>query len=303
MYFTADTLVFQDGQFTSAEQAQCSLYAPSLHYGHAVFEGIRAYQTANGPRIFKVKEHYERLQYSCRAIHMPLNYSVEELTDITYQLLEKNNLSNAYIRPLVYAPEPMMSIKAPTTSSLFMAAWEWGNYFSNQLTRLTISPYQRPNPKSVPIEAKVSSHYANSIIASHEAKQRGYDEALLLDINGYVAEGPGANFFYEWDGALYTAPAGNILQGITRNTIIELARSMGVPVFEEFFTPETLHHANGAFLTGTAAEVVGVASIDDHVFGTPYEETIGAKLAAAYSALVREEVGARRTRPVAERPA
>ncbi|MBC6612638.1 branched-chain amino acid transaminase [Hymenobacter sp. BT507] len=303
MYFTNHTLVFHGGQFIPAEQAQCSLYASSLHYGHAVFEGIRAYDTANGTRVFKIKEHYERLAYSCRATSIPLAYSVQELTDITYQLLKKNNLSNAYIRPLVYAPDPMMSIKAPTSSSLFMAAWEWGNYFSNQLTRLTISPYQRPNPKSVPIEAKVSGHYANSIIASHEAKSRGYDEALLLDINGYVAEGPGSNFFYEWDGALYTAPAGNILQGITRNTIIELARNMGIPVFEEFFTPETLHHATGAFLTGTAAEVVGVASIDDHVFETPYEATIGARLAAAYAALVREEVGARATRPAVEHSA
>ncbi|UOR06082.1 branched-chain amino acid transaminase [Hymenobacter aerilatus] len=303
MYFTADTVVFLDGQFIPATQAQCSLYVPSLHYGHAVFEGIRAYQTANGPRVFKAKEHYERLQYSCRAIHMPLAYSVEELTALTYELLEKNNLTNAYIRPLVYAAEPSMGIKTPATSSLFLAAWEWDKYLGDQLMRLTISPYERPNPKAVPIEAKVSGHYANSIIASHEAKSRGYDEALLLDMNGYVAEGPGSNFFYEWDGALYTAPAGNILQGITRNTIIGLARDMGIPVFEEFFTPETLHHATGAFLTGTAAEVVGVASIDDHVFETPYEETIGAKLAAAYAALVREKVGARTTHPVAERSA
>ena len=290
MYFNDNTLVFQDGQFQLAAQAQCSLYAPSLHYGYAVFEGIRAYQTARGPRVFKAAAHYERLHSSCRAIHMPLAYSVAELTDLTYQLLEKNGLTNAYIRPLVYAAEPSMGIKTPATSSLFLAAWEWDKYLGDQLMRLTISPYERPNPKAVPIEAKVSGHYANSIIASHEAKSRGYDEGLLLDMDGYVAEGPGANFFYECDGALYTAPPGHILPGITRNTLIDLAREMGVAVLEERFTPDTLRHATGAFLTGTAAEVVGVASVDEHVFATPYSETLGARLAAAYAALVREEV-------------
>ena len=154
-----------------------------------------------------------------------------------------------------------MGIKTPAASSLFLAAWEWDKYLGDQLMRLTISPYERPNPKAVPIEAKVSGHYANSIIASHEAKSRATTRASCLTWDGYVAEGPGANFFYECDGAPLHRPAGHILPGITRNTIIDLAREMGVAVFEERFTPETLRHATGAFLTGTAAEVVGVASV------------------------------------------
>jgi branched-chain amino acid aminotransferase len=286
MYFDNSTLVFLDGEFIPAEQATCGAYAQSLHYGYAVFEGIRAYSTPQGTRIFKAREHYERLHYSCRAIGLPLNYSVEELTEISYDLLAKNNLSDAYIRPLAFAATPHMTLTTPAAGNLLMAVWHWGKYLGNQSLRLTISPYERPNPKAVPIEAKVSGHYANSIIASSEAKGRGFDEALLLDMNGFVAEGPGANFFVEKDGELFTAPGGSILRGITRNTIIDLAREAGITVTERFFKPEELRGATGAFMTGTAAEVIGVASVDDVVFNTPFEQTLGAQLAASYSALV-----------------
>jgi branched-chain amino acid aminotransferase len=286
MYFNSDTLAFVDGEFVKADEAQVGAYAQSLHYGYAVFEGIRSYATPSGTQIFKAQEHYERLHYSCRSIGLPFNYSVEELTDITYQLLEKNNLADAYIRPLVYAATPNMTLKHATSSNLLIAVWDWGKYLGDQSLRLTISPYQRPNPNAVPIEAKVSGHYVNSIIASSEAKGRGYDEALLLDMNGYVAEGPGANFFFEKNGELFTAPKGSILRGITRNTIIDLAREAGISVTEKFFTPDELQGATGAFYTGTAAEVVGIAAIDELEFSTPFAETLGAQLAERYRALV-----------------
>ncbi|MHC2992112.1 branched-chain amino acid aminotransferase [Pontibacter sp. HJ8] len=286
MYFNNNTIVFLDGNFIKADQATCSIYAQSLHYGFAAFEGIRSYTTPAGTRIFKAKEHYERLHYSCQAVGLPLAYSVEEMTDLTYRLLEKNHFTDAYIRPLVYAGEPNMGIKTPATSNLFIAAWEWGKYLGDQCLRLMVSPYERPNPKSVPIEAKISGHYPNSIIASSDAKAKGYDEALLLDMNGFVAEGPGSNFFFEKGGELYTAPAGSILKGITRSTVIDLAREAGIKVHERFFRPEELQEAEGAFLTGTAAEVIGVSSIDSHVFEKPFSDTIGAALAAQYSALV-----------------
>ena len=286
MYFNSDTLAFVDGEFVKADEAQVGAYAQSLHYGYAVFEGIRSYATPSGTQIFKAQEHYERLHYSCRSIGLPFNYSIEELTDITYQLLEKNNLSDAYIRPLVYAATPNMTMKHATSSNLLIAVWDWGKYLGDQSLRLTISPYQRPNPNAVPIEAKVSGHYVNSIIASSEAKGRGYDEALLLDMNGYVAEGPGANFFFEKNGELFTAPQGSILRGITRNTIIDLARESGISVTEKFFTPDELQGATGAFYTGTAAEVVGIAAIDELEFSAPFSETLGAQLAERYRALV-----------------
>ena len=286
MYFNPDTLTFVDGEFVKADQAQVSTYAQSLHYGYAAFEGIRSYATPAGPQIFKAQEHYERLLYSCRTIGLPFAYSVEELTAITYQLLELNKLADAYIRPLVYVGTPNMTLKCATSTNLLIAVWDWSTYFGNQSLRLSISPYQRPNPKAVPIEAKVAGHYVNSIIASSEARNRGYDEALLLDMNGFVAEGPGANFFFEKEGELFTAPTGSILRGITRNTIIDLAREAGINVTERFFTPAELEGATGAFFTGTAAEVVGIASIDELEFRTPFQETLGAQLAERYRALV-----------------
>ena len=289
MYFDNNTLVFLDGEYVSAEQATCGVYAQSLHYGYAVFEGIRAYQTAQGTRIFKAREHYERLHYSCSAIGLPLHYSIEELTEISYELLAKNNLTDAYIRPLAFAATPHMTLTTPASGNLLMAVWKWDKYLGSKSLRLTVSPYERPNPKAVPIEAKVSGHYANSIIASSEAKGRGFDEALLLDMHGYVAEGPGANFFFERDGELFTAPGGSILRGITRNTIIDLAREAGITVHEQFFRPEELQGAAGAFMTGTAAEVIGVASVDDIVFEKPFAETLGAQLAERYTALVMGE--------------
>ncbi|SNR63118.1 branched-chain amino acid transaminase [Hymenobacter mucosus] len=293
MYFTSNTVAFLDGEFVPAEQATCGVYAQSLHYGYAVFEGIRSYNTPNGAQIFKAEEHYERLHYSCKSVGLPLEYSVEELTRISYEVLERNNLTDAYIRPLVYAATPNMSLKVATTSNVLIAVWEWGKYLGDQLLRLSVSPYQRPNPKAVPIEAKVSGHYVNSIIASSEAKGRGYDEALLLDMNGYVAEGPGANFFFERNGELFTAPAGSILRGITRNTIIDLAREAGITVHEQFFTPDELRTASAAFMTGTAAEVIGVASVDDVTFDTPFQQTIGGMLASHYHALVTGQTATR----------
>jgi branched-chain amino acid aminotransferase len=173
-----------------------------------------------------------------------------------------------------------------------MAVWKWDRYLGSQSLRLTVSPYERPNPRAVPIEAKVSGHYVNSVIASSEAKGRGFDEALLLDLNGFVAEGPGANFFFEKNGELFTAPAGSILRGITRNTIIDLAREAGITVHEQFFRPAELQGATGAFMTGTAAEVIGVASVDDVVFTKPFEQTLGAQLAARYTALVQGQAEA-----------
>ncbi|ARS35197.1 branched-chain amino acid transaminase [Pontibacter actiniarum] len=286
MYFNSETIVFLDGQFVKATAATCSAYAQTLHYGYSVFEGIRSYATPAGTHVFKAKEHYERLHYSCKAVGLPLAYSVEALTELTYQLLEENNLQDAYIRPLVYAAAPNMSLTEARESSLLLAAWEWGKYLGDKTLRLMVSPYERPNPKAVPIEAKVAGHYVNSIIASSDAKAKGYDEALLLDMNGFVAEGPGANFFYEKDGELFTAPPGSILRGITRNTILTLAREAGITVHERFFTPDTLREADAAFMTGTAAEVIGVQSVDEYVFPKPYEQSLGAFLAGRYTELV-----------------
>ena len=287
MYFNDNTKIFLNGNWIKASEAQISLYSQSLHYGIGVFEGIRSYEMPDGEtKIFKAREHYERLLYSAEKMHIVVNYSVEELTEITYRLLEENNLSNAYIRPLVFLGNDM-ALSPAEESNVMIAAWEWKPLLGKELLRVTISPFQRPNPKSCFVDAKVTGHYINSLLAQREAKNRGYSEALLLDGKGFVAEGPGANIFMEKGGKLYTPPKGNILPGITRQTVIELAQATGIAVEEKYFTPEELKEADGAFFTGTAAEIVGIQSVDEQKFKKEFNTTLGAELSKAYSTLVR----------------
>lgn len=285
MYFSDQTIVFLDGQWIKAKDAAASLYVQTLHYGNGVFEGIRAYQTAQGARIFKAEEHYQRLHYSAARMHIALSYSVKELAELSYLLLEKNHLSDAYIRPLVFTG-PNMSLTTPAESHLFLCAWKWGKLLGDNLVRVKTSSFRRPHPKSCFVDAKVSGHYTNSILATSEAKQAGYDEALLLDVNDYVAEGSGANFFFEKDHILYTPPAGNILPGITRATILDICRQSGIRVQERLFKLEDVYGADSAFFVGTAAEVTGLQSLDDIPFQRNWESSIGAALQRVYKAKV-----------------
>lgn len=286
-YYNENTILFLNGNFVKASEAKTDLYSQTLHYGLGVFEGIRSYETESGTKIFKAKEHYERLIYSASKMNIKLNYTVDELTDATYQVLEKNNLKSAYIRPLVYMGANMGLVPSDEVN-VMIAVWEWGKYLGNSLLKATISEYQRPNPKSCYVDAKVCGHYINSILATTDAKAKGFGEPILLDSKGYIAEGGGSNFFYEKDGKLFTPPIGNILPGITRATIIELANKMGYEVEEKLFTFEDLKKIKPeiAFFTGTAAEVAGIESIDDLVFETNWESTIASKLAKAYQNLV-----------------
>jgi len=281
MYFNSNTIIFINGEFRKAEEVTTNLYAQTLHYGNGVFEGIRAYDTDDGIRIFKAKEHYDRLHYSAKQMHIPLPYSSEELEQISYQLLEKNGLADAYIRPLVFMDENM-SLTSNSEANVAIMVWEWGNYLGNEMLSVTLSSYQRPNPKSCPVEAKIIGHYTNSILATNEAKAKGFDEALLTDQNGYIAEGSGANFFIEKNDRLFTAPLGNILAGITRATVLELAQELGIEVEEKLFTPEEIYTADAAFFCGTAAEIIGLKQFDDYTFPKPWEETNSATLQRMY---------------------
>jgi len=288
MYYSSDTILFHNGDWIKAAEAGTDLYAQTLHYGSGVFEGIRSYQTDQGTQIFKAREHFERLQYSAEKMHMRLPYSVDELIAISYELLERNGHTSAYIRPLVYLG-PQMSLQPVDEVYCMICSWKWERYLGNELTRVMTSGYERPNPRSCHIDAKVSGHYINSILATTEAKQKGYDEALLLDMNGHVAEGSGANFFYEKDGVLHTPAKGHILPGITRNTIIELCGELNIPIKERFFGLADVYTADSAFFVGTAAEVAGISSLDDYVFPTSWESSLGSQLAQAYSQRVRNQ--------------
>lgn len=285
-YYQEHTILYHNGNYVKAADAKIDLYSQSLHYGYAVFEGIRAYRAANGEtKIFKAKAHFERLKASALALNLPYTHDGETLIAATYEVLERNGLQDAYIRPLVYGPANM-SFALNTESSLVIQAWEMGAFLGHNLLRIMTSSFQRPNPKGFKIEAKASGHYVNSILASQEAKANGFDEALLTDMNGFAAEGPGANLFYEKDGQLFTPAPGNILPGITRATVMEICKEWNIPVTESFFTVDTLKKADSAFYCGTAAEVVGWGSLDETVFPKPWEASLGKKIQQAYKRLV-----------------
>ena len=277
MYFNRDTVLFLNGKWLKATDAMGNLFSQTLHHGNGVYDGLRAYETGTGPQIFKAKEHFRRLHYSASTMSIQLEYTPEELTQIAYKLLKKNNLGNAYIRPLV--------CKGSSDSDevyLLMAAWEWERYLGNDLLRIMISSYQKEAPKSIPADTKVCGNYTNSVLAAMEAKSKGFDDALLLDADGFVAEGTGVNFFYEKDEVLYTPPAGIIVPGITRSTVICYAREMGYKVVEKKFTAEDLVEADTAFLTGTSAEIAGIRSIGGHDFTVDWEETVAYSLFLMY---------------------
>ena len=204
-----------------------------------------------------------------------------------YDVLERNQLQDAYIRPVVYGPANM-SFNPNTESFTTIQTREMAPFLGEKMLRVMTSSFQRPNPKGFRIEAKASGHYVNSIMASHEAKGKGFDEALLTDMNGCIAEGPGANMFFEKDGRLFTPAAGNILPGITRATVFELCAELDIPVEEGQYTPTQLRSADAAFFCGTAAEVIGWTSIDDYSFPFPWKETQGRKIQTAYKDLVTE---------------
>lgn len=288
MYYNDKTVLFFDGEYMKAKDAGIDLYGQSLHYGYAVFEGIKSYKTANGTKIFKAEEHYNRLIKSAVAMHMPFSYSTGEMIDATYKVLEINNLSNAYIRPLVIC-SPNMSLSKGQKSYLIIEAWNWDNgYLANKL-RIMTSSFQRPNPKAFKIEAKVSGHYVNSILACQEAKDKGFDEALVLDERGNVAESSGANVFYEKAGKLYTPPKGNILPGITRATVFEICNQLGISYEEKLFTPQEMRGADAAFFCGTAAEIVALESLDNIPFKISWEDSLSSRIQQAYRHLVVEE--------------
>ena len=287
MYYNDQTLIYLNGKFVKASETSTDLYSQTLHYGYGVFEGIRAYGTSNGTSVFKSKQHYQRLKNSAELINIPFKFDVDELVEATYELLERNNLSDAYVRPLVFC-DPNMSLSRPNNVSIMICAWEWGAYLGDKQLRLKVSSYCRPHPKSVKIEAKVCGHYVNSILATNEAKDHGFDEALLLDSDGFIAEGPGANLFFEKDGVLFTPQLGNILPGITRATVLEMAAKFGVEVNQGQFQLEELQSADSAFYCGTAAEVIGIESVDDYKFPLNWGESIGKKFEEEYSKIVRK---------------
>jgi branched-chain amino acid aminotransferase len=273
-----------------------SAYGQTIHYGFGVFEGIRAYDGVAGVNIFRAEEHYKRLARSCKLVGIPFHYTPSELVEITYELLRRNNLSDAYIRPLIYCGANM-GLTASTESQLLIAAWKPAEFRTGSLLRVCTSPYQRPNPKSIHFESKITGHYVNSILARSEAKSRGFDDAIMLDQNGNVAETSSANIFFEQNGCLFTPPLGHIFPGITRGTVFSICKQLGIPVVERAFTIAELAEADTAFICGTAAEISGILSLNDQPFKKQFQITASFAVQSAYSGTVLEKY----QRPIANR--
>ncbi|MBI1823878.1 MAG: branched-chain amino acid transaminase [Nitrospirae bacterium] len=264
--------IWLDGKLVPWGEAKVHVLTHSLHYGLGVFEGIRCYKGSAGPVIFRLKEHTERLFDSAHITRMKIPFSIKEIMDATIETVKTNGLEEGYIRPLVFIGYGEMGLYVKENPiQVMIAAWPWGTYLGDEGIksgiRVKISSFTRHHVNISMTRAKVSGYYVNSQIAKLEAKELGFDEALLLDTEGYVAEGPGENIFIVRKGELKTVPLTSILDGITRNSVMTLARELGIPFREERFTRDELYIADEAFFTGTAAEITPIREVDGRQIG------------------------------------
>ncbi len=286
--------IWLNGKLVDWDEAKVHVLTHALHYGSSVFEGIRCYETAKGPAIFRLKEHMERLQRSAKVYMMDLPYTVEELCMAAVELVKANELKECYIRPIAFQGVGEMGLQARNPIQVAIAAWPWGPYLGEEGQRkgirVRVSSYVRPPPNCLPMNVKAGGHYLSSILAKMEALRSGYDEAIMLDHRGFVSEGPGENVFIVRGGILLTPPLeASILPGITRDTIMVIARDLGIQVKEENIARGMLYEADEAFLTGTAAEVTPIREIDGIPVGNGQPGPITLKLQAEYKATVRGE--------------
>ncbi len=279
--------IWMDGKLVPWKDAKVHVLVHTLHYGAGVFEGVRFYETDKGPAVFRLKEHIDRLFYSADTLKMKLPYSKGEFIEAVKGTIKKNNISSGYIRPICFFGYGKMGLNpkgAPVNCSI--AVWPWGKYLGEAAVKIKTSKYCRIHPKSTHADAKICGHYVNSIFASIEVKDAGYDEALLLDYKGNIAEGPGENIFIVKDNKLITPPLGTILKGITRASVIQLAKDLGIKVEEKTLTLKEAYNADEAFFTGTAAEVTAIESIDDKKIGKKAPGPITIKLRDAFMDIV-----------------
>lgn len=275
--------IWMDGKLVPWDEAKVHVLTHSLHYGLAVFEGIRCYLTEEGPAIFRLDEHVQRLIKSASIFMLEIPYSEEELKRAIIETVKVNGVQECYIRPIAYLGYGAMGLYPKGNPvNVAIAVWPWGSYLGDEGLkngiRIKVSSYIRGHVNSFMARAKVSGYYVNSQLAKREAIMNGYDEALLLDADGYVSEGSGENIFIVRRGILKTTPLTSILEGITRDSIITIARDEGIKVLEERFTRDELYIADEAFFTGTAAEVTPIREVDGRRIGSGRPGEITRKL-------------------------
>jgi len=267
--------IWMDGKLVDWDDARIHILTHTLHYGSGVFEGIRAYATADGPAVFRLTDHIRRLHNSAHLLMIEIPYSVDELVEATKETVRVNDVTSCYIRPIVYLGYGEMGLNPlPCPVNVSIAVWPWGTYLGDEGVqhgvRMKISTWRRMDPNVNPVAAKGTGIYVNSSLAKVEALKAGYDEAILLNTQGQVAECTGENLFLVKDGAVITPPlSSGALDGITRASVMTMARDLGYEVREETLWRHDLYLADEAFLTGTAAEIVPIRSVDDREIGGP----------------------------------
>ncbi len=282
-----DGVIWVDGKMVPWRDATTHVLTHSLHYGMGVFEGVRAYKTAKGPAIFRMREHTDRLFRSAHILGMRIPYDKDTINEAMCAAVRENALDSAYIRPICFYGSEGMGLRADNIKvHVAIAAWYWGSYLGEENIetgiRVRTSSYTRHHVNAAMCRAKATGHYFNSILALHEAQSAGCDEALLLDAEGYVMEGSGENIFIVRDGNIYTPNLSSALDGITRDTIFQLAAEIGNPVKEKQMTRDEVYIADEAFFTGTAAEVTPIRELDGRAIGSGTRGPITQQLQSLY---------------------
>ncbi|SFN06685.1 branched chain amino acid aminotransferase apoenzyme [Formivibrio citricus] len=287
-----DGVIWYDGKLVPWREATTHVLTHTLHYGMGVFEGVRAYDTPKGPAIFRLQDHTDRLFRSAKIVGMDLPFSKEELNEAQRTVVRENGLKSGYLRPMAfYGPEKLGIAPPKKDVRVIVAAWPWGAYLGaegmEKGIRVKTSSFNRHHVNITMCKAKANGNYMNSIMAHEEAAADGYDEALLLDVDGYVAEGSGENFFMIRNGKVYTPDLTVCLDGITRNTVFQIIKDMGLEITEKRITRDEVYVADEAFFTGTAAEVTPIRELDRRSIGTGVRGPITAEIQQRYFDIVQ----------------
>ena len=284
--------IWMDGEMVPFAEANVHVLTPTLHYGVGVFEGIRSYQTPSGPAVFRLRDHVQRFLDSIQVLGvLDYPYSLPEIQQAVFDTIHANGLTECYIRPLMYLDGPLGLNIDRSTPKLAIAAWEWGPYLGEEAQisgiHMMVASLSRLHPNVNMTKSKITGNYVNSMMVKSIALRSGFDEAVILDTAGYVAECTGENIFIVRNGIIYTPPKASVLEGLTRDTVMELAADLGIPVVEEMITRDQLYIADEVFITGTAAEIVPTVKIDHREIGTGKPGEVVEALLKSYLDTVR----------------